>query len=84
MKEATTFNSKKFAKDVRSMRVKTFNGVEFKVSLRKVISDIGISVSTLSRIENEKVPDVLSFAKICKWLDKPMEKYFINNKNHGS
>jgi transcriptional regulator with XRE-family HTH domain len=30
--------------------------------------DIGISPATLSRIENEKIPDLETFEKVCTWL----------------
>ncbi len=36
--------------------------------IRKTAEVIGIGSATLSRIENGKVPDLETFAKICKWL----------------
>lgn len=37
--------------------------------VRAVASDVGISPATLSRVENGNMPDLVTFAKICKWLD---------------
>ena len=38
--------------------------------LREVAKEIGdVSASTLSRIEQGKIPDLDTFIKLCKWLD---------------
>lgn len=37
-------------------------------NLREVAKEMGIGVATLMRVENGRVPDVGTFAKICKWL----------------
>lgn len=37
--------------------------------LREVAAEIGIGLSTLSRIENGKLPDLETFQKICSWLE---------------
>ena len=36
--------------------------------VRAAANEIGISPSTLSRIENGHVPDLATFAAICRWL----------------
>jgi transcriptional regulator with XRE-family HTH domain len=36
--------------------------------IREVAAEIGISPATLSRVERGKLPDLLTFQKICKWL----------------
>lgn len=36
--------------------------------VRKTAEEIGISPSTLSRIENGKLPDLDTFSKVCRWL----------------
>jgi len=36
--------------------------------IREVSKEIGVSPSTLSRIECGKLPDLDTFVKICKWL----------------
>lgn len=36
--------------------------------LRETANEIGIGPATLLRIESGRIPDVLTFGKICKWL----------------
>lgn len=36
--------------------------------IREAAKEVGVSPATLSRVENEKVPDLETFSKICKWL----------------
>jgi transcriptional regulator with XRE-family HTH domain len=49
--------------------------------LRKVSPLIGISPSTVSRIENNVIPDMATFLAICDWLEiEPSE--FIRNTKH--
>lgn len=36
--------------------------------IREVAEEIGISAATLSRVERGKLPDLITFQKICKWL----------------
>jgi len=37
--------------------------------LREIAHEIGIGPATLMRIENGRIPDVTTYAKICRWLD---------------
>ena len=37
--------------------------------LRDTAKEIGVSPATLSRIENGKQPDLLTFEKLCRWLE---------------
>ncbi len=37
--------------------------------IRDVAQEIGVSPSTLSRIERGNLPDLETFGKICKWLE---------------
>lgn len=37
--------------------------------IRAAATDAGVSSATLSRVENGNMPDLETFAKICKWLD---------------
>ena len=53
------------------------------LGLRKVAKDAGVSASTLSRVEQGKVPDLDSFIRICNWLEVSTD-YFTKNKNKGS
>jgi transcriptional regulator with XRE-family HTH domain len=44
--------------------------------LREVAQEIGdVSPSTLSRIENGKVPDIDTFLRICAWLQVSSEEF---------
>lgn len=36
--------------------------------IREVAADIGVSSATLSRVERGNVPDLDTFAKVCRWL----------------
>ena len=48
--------------------------------LREIAEISGISLSTLSRIENEKTPDMDTFIALCNWLEiHPAE--LIKTKN---
>jgi len=38
--------------------------------VRAAAAEVGISPATFSRIENGHMPDLETFAKICKWLDE--------------
>ena len=37
--------------------------------IRSAAEEAGVSSATLSRVENGNVPDLATFAKICRWLD---------------
>jgi transcriptional regulator with XRE-family HTH domain len=39
-----------------------------KKKLRETARDIGIGPATLMRVENGRIPDIETFAKICIWL----------------
>jgi transcriptional regulator with XRE-family HTH domain len=51
--------------------------------LREVADEIGdVSPSTLSRIENEKIPDLTTFLHLCNWLDiAPAELFVQENES---
>jgi transcriptional regulator with XRE-family HTH domain len=56
------FDAQKFAAQVRTKRGDR--------SLRSIAGEIGgVSTSTLSRIENGKMPDMETFLCLCNWLD---------------
>ena len=55
---------------------------ELKMSLRDVADEIGVSASTLSRIENGTgKPDADNIARITRWLDMPVDRVM---SGHGS
>lgn len=37
--------------------------------VRSAAAEAGVSAATLSRLENGHMPDLATFAKLCKWLD---------------
>lgn len=58
------FDARQFAAMVRARRGER--------GLREIASEIGVvSISTLSRIENEHVPDLETFLLLCDWLCLP-------------
>jgi transcriptional regulator with XRE-family HTH domain len=49
--------------------------------LREVSKEIGgVSPSTISRVENEKMPDMDTFLKLCDWLQVSVTE-FIHDDN---
>ena len=40
------------------------------IGVREAARQVGISPATLSRVENEKIPDLETFSRICRWLDE--------------
>lgn len=50
-----------------------------KLSVRKTAKEIGISASTLSRINNQQIiPDLETFYLCVKWLAMEMDFFFKN------
>lgn len=43
--------------------------------VRAVASEVGISSATLSRVENGHMPDLETFAKICRWLERDPREF---------
>lgn len=43
--------------------------------VRAAAAEIGISSATLSRVENGHMPDLDTFAKICKWLERDPREF---------
>jgi transcriptional regulator with XRE-family HTH domain len=65
-----TIDIKKLAQLVRNKRGKK--------NLRIVADEIGdVSISTLSRIEQEKIPDLSTYMKICEWLDVSPDEFTL-------
>lgn len=64
--------------DLLASMLKTKRG---KNGLRTVSEEIGdVSVATLSRIEQGKVPDVDTFIKICRWLEVPTDTFVVHDE----
>lgn len=43
----------------------------------------GVSASTLSRIENGKIPDIDTFLAVCDWLEIPPAEFIKNTDDKG-
>ena len=39
-----------------------------KRGIREIATEIGVSAATLSRVERGLLPDILTFSKLCSWL----------------
>lgn len=65
------FNNKKFSNSF--IQAKIDAGLP---SLRSLGKELGISASTLSRIERGATPDILTFGILCKWMGVKMKKFF--------
>ncbi|WP_299047626.1 helix-turn-helix transcriptional regulator [uncultured Polaribacter sp.] len=64
---SSSLDTKKFSEMVKSKRGKK--------GLRTLSNEIGISASTLSRIEQGNLPDIDTYLKLCQWLEVSSE-YF--------
>jgi transcriptional regulator with XRE-family HTH domain len=64
------YDNESIKRDLRYKRL-----IESHLSLEVCSKQIGISKPTLSRIENGNTPDLLTFFKILKWLDKDASNY---------
>jgi transcriptional regulator with XRE-family HTH domain len=43
--------------------------------IRAAALEVGVSPATLSRVENGHMPDLETFAKICRWLDRDPREF---------
>lgn len=68
------FDSEGFSKHIRQKRI-----IDKNVDLRTLAKILQISTSTLSRVENGRMPELSAYAKICHWIGKPMN-HFIKVK----
>jgi transcriptional regulator with XRE-family HTH domain len=64
------YDSESLKKDLRLKRI-----IELELSMDACSKSIGISKSTLSRVENGNMPDLLTFFKIIKWLGNDFKQY---------
>ena len=64
---------KEFNKDWFANEIKWKKG---RIPLVDCAKLIGISAATLSRVQNKKESDIMSYHRICTWLEMPMDKFF--------
>ena len=70
------FDSLQFSKDLQIKQITQGN-----LSLRAAADQIGISASTLSRLQFGKNPDLMSYAKSCHWLEKKLDVIDFANRD---
>lgn len=54
--------------------------VELRISCQEAAKQIGVTKATISRLENKKMPDLITYAKCCKWLGVTMNKFITPYK----
>lgn len=52
----------------------------YRISLRTAAKQIGISAPTLSRLQNKRLPDLITYQRCCKWLNVDMDFFFEDNE----
>lgn len=55
-----------------------------KRGIRAAAADAGVSHTTLARIEKGHVPDLETFAKICKWLERDPREFLGLSEIQGT
>ncbi len=66
---SSSLDTKKFSEMVKSKRGST--------GLRTLAAEIGVSASTLSRIEQGNLPDIDTYLTICNWLEVSSDFFTI-------
>lgn len=54
------------------------------LGVRAAAREVGISPATLSRVENGNLPDLETFAAICKWLGEDPSQFLGMQKSDGA
>lgn len=67
-----TFNLSKLRKDLITKRV-----IELDITTEEAARRIGTSKATISRIENNHIPDLQTFGNIITWLGTKPNDYFV-------
>lgn len=70
-----SLNFKTFSKAIRQKRI-----IDKNIGVREASKEIGISFSTLSRCENERMPELIAYANICKWLGVSLDTFIVKAK----
>lgn len=68
---SSSLDTKKFSDMIKSKRG--------NIGLRTLAKEIGISASTLSRIEQGNLPDIDTYLRLCNWLEVSSEFFTISN-----
>ena len=51
--------------------------------VRAAAADVGISAATFSRVENGHMPDLETFAKICRWVGRDPGEFLGTEPNRS-
>ena len=70
MIEDVIYDKEAVKRDIRYKRL-----IERQISMDVCCKEIGISKPTLSRIEKGNTPDLLTFLRVVKWLEKDINEY---------
>lgn len=65
-----TFYNDKLAKAIKYKRV-----IELNIDMREAAKLIGVSASTISRVERGGMPDMITFGLVCEWLKKDLKVF---------
>ena len=52
--------------------------------VRAASADAGVSTATFSRVENGHMPDLQTFAKLCKWLGRDPREFLGIETDDGA
>jgi DNA-binding XRE family transcriptional regulator len=63
-------NTEQLRTDIKIKRV-----IQLEISMDVCCKQIGISKPTLARIEKGNMPELITFFKLIKWLDKDISNY---------
>ena len=69
---SSSLDTKKFSEMIKSKR-----GAK---GLRALATEIGVSASTLSRVEQGNLPDIDTYLKLCNWLEVSTDFFTLCNK----
>lgn len=62
-------NKRKFIQDLKN------KSWDDRLTQDAASKKIGVSKATISRILAGKTPELITYAKFCKWLNSPLDKY---------
>jgi hypothetical protein len=69
------FDHESFSKALKTKRVITED-----LTIRALAKKLKVSPATLSRCENQGTPDLITYAKVCRWLGVEMNKFITTKK----
>jgi len=64
------WNGKQFSKQLKQKRL-----IDDDIDMRTLADRIDVSAATISRCENGEMPDLKSYAKLCHYIEKPLDMF---------